>query len=134
MGLYYDFILRNYIADLYYRIILWNYITELCRETESGNPWTVPGPPWDPRDPLGTPLGPPRDEPRTPGTPGDPHRPQRNSWLVKFTAPEALDCCIRILLLQRTTLATSQTALRPLWGVPREPATPLCHVYCGNDA
>ena len=47
---------------------------------------------------LGTPLGPPVD---APGTPGDPHRPQKRQYLSTFAAPEAVDCCIRILLLQR---------------------------------
>ena len=40
---------------------------------------------------------------------------QKRPCLDKFLAPEALDCCIRICLLQRITLVspgTSQTALR----------------------
>ena len=57
---------------------------------------------------------------------------QKRPYLNKCTAPAALDCCIRICLWQRIIPAspgTSQTALRPPWGAPREPTRPLCHVY-----
>ena len=42
-----------------------------------------------------------------------------------ISAPEALDCSIRICLLQRITPSSpgiSQTTLRPTWGAPRESA------------
>ena len=58
-------------------------------------------PPWDPRDRSGTPLGPHRDALGTPREPGAHHGPQKRSHLNKFTAPEALGCYIRILVLQR---------------------------------
>ena len=55
------------------------------------------GPPETPLGPLGTPLGPASDAPRTPR---DPHGPQKRSYLHRYTAPEALDCCVRTCLLE----------------------------------
>ena len=58
---------------------------------------------------------------------------QKRPYLDKCAVLEALDCCIRILSLQRLTAAspgTSQTALRRPWGAPREPTRPVC----GNNA
>ena len=58
-----------------------------------GHPWPPPARPWDPQQ---TPLGPPRDAPKTPGTSMDHNKKQ---YLNKYTAPEALDCCVRTCLL-----------------------------------
>ena len=73
-------------------------------------PWDPQGRPWDP----GHTPGAPRDVPETPGTPlghprdapgthwgllGTPYGPQKRSYFTKFTAPEALDCCVRTCLL-----------------------------------
>ena len=57
-------ILWNYITGSYYRIILPNDIMELYYGTIFmkrilGMPGTSPETPGNPRDPLGTPLGPP---------------------------------------------------------------------------
>ena len=64
MELYYGIILQNYITGSYYRIIFRNDIMELYygiifMEGTPGMPGTSLELPWDPRDPLGTPLGPP---------------------------------------------------------------------------
>ena len=86
-------------------------------------PGTSPESPWDPGDPLGTrlghpgtllgpqgthlgPLGTPLGRPGTPqGRPWDlqgplmtPCGPQKRSYLNNYTAPEALDCCVRSCL------------------------------------
>ena len=94
MESYYGMILRDNITgsdygimELYYGIMLWNYIMESSYENDPGDAWDVPGAPWAPRDPRGTPLGPaplgpqgtllgppgtplgpPGDAPGTPGT------------------------------------------------------------------
>ena len=51
-------ILRDQITELYYGMTSWTYI-------DPGDARDVPGDPWDPGDPLGTPLG--LDAPGTPG-------------------------------------------------------------------
>ena len=78
MGLYYGIMLRNDIAGSYYGIIsrqdiMEFYMTESSFEKDPGGCLGRPGAPWDPGDPLGTPLGPqgtqlgfPRDVPETP--------------------------------------------------------------------
>ena len=77
--LYYGIILRNHITAEYYGIISQNHLYE----KDPGDARDVPGAPWDPGYPLGTPLGPlgtplapARDAPGTPrGRPWDPHGP-----------------------------------------------------------
>ena len=55
-----------------------------------GFPRTSPQPPGSFGDLPGHRLGNPQDRPQT-----------KKAHLIKFTAPEAIDCCIRILLLER---------------------------------
>ena len=115
MGSFYGIILRN---D--YGITLRNHFYK----KDPGDAQDVRGAPWDPGDPMGTPLGPPGDAPETPGhapgtswdAPGPPwHAPetpkerpwdpleppmtpygsQKRSDLDKYTAPETLNCCVR---------------------------------------
>ena len=81
--------------------------------TPLGPPGTPLGPPGTPLGRPGTPLGPPGTSLRrprdAPGTPGDlqgplmdplwtPYGSQKRSYLDKYTAPEALDCCVRTCL------------------------------------
>ena len=62
-----------------------------------GTPLGTPlGPPGTPLGPPGTPLGPPRDAPRTPR---NSYGPQKQPYLEKYTALEALDCCVQNCLL-----------------------------------
>ena len=92
----------------------------------------------EPRDP-GTSLEPTGNSGYLPGTPPEPLAPptllpvHKKSHLNKCTAPEALNCCIRIFSLERATPmgpGTAQTALRPPWGVPRELTRQTrCHVF-----
>ena len=61
--------------------------------------------------------------------------PRERPYLNKCTAPEAIDCCIRICFLQPITPAnprTCQTAMRPPQGAPREPTRPRC--IFGNNS
>ena len=109
-GSYYRIILRNDINEVYYGIIFMKRIPGMPRTSlelpgAPGIPWARPweprGRPWDPRARLGppgdvpetpgTPLGPPRDAPKTPR---DTYGPQKMQYLDKYTAPEALDCCV----------------------------------------
>ena len=125
MELYYGIILRTYITGSYYGIIwqkiLWNYITESLLEKGSRgcmgrarsplgsreSPGHAPGTPGAPLGPLGTPLESPGDAHGIPGTPGHPHRPRKRPYLNGFTAPEALDCGIRILSFQHIAPMTA---------------------------
>ena len=54
----------------YYEMILQNHFYE----KDPGDARDVPGAPWDPRDPLGTPLGPPGTPLGRAGTPLGPRR------------------------------------------------------------
>ena len=79
-GTYYGIIgiiLRDYITESYYGVVLRNH----PYEKDPSDTWGVPGPPWDPGDPLGTPLGSPGTPLGPPGTPqGHPGDvPDRNS-------------------------------------------------------
>ena len=51
---YYGIILRNQIMESYYGITLWNP----PYERNPRDAQDVPRAPWDPGDPVGTPLGP----------------------------------------------------------------------------
>ena len=85
-----------------------------------GIAWDVPRVLWDPGDALGTPLvtrgrpwdarARPRPAEDVPEThrgrswdpwepPGTPYGPQKQSYLSKYTAQEALDCYVRTCLL-----------------------------------
>ena len=106
MDLYYRIILGNDIMEPYHRIILMNRIPGIPGESPDApgtsrisraRPWDPPG---MPLGPPGTPLGPPGTPLGSLWTPGDPHGPKKQQYLNKCTAPEALDCCIRILSLQ----------------------------------
>ena len=93
MRLYCKIILWDYVPESYYGIILRNHITEwhyatILRnhlyEKDPGDTRDVPGASLDPRDPLGTLLGPPGTPLRTLGTPleppGTPLGPQARPW------------------------------------------------------
>ena len=115
MELYYGITLQIYITEWYHGIIVRNHLYE----KDPGDAWDGPRAPWDPGDPLGTPLGPartplgpqerpwtPRDAPGTSrgrpshlwGPPVTSYEPQNRSYLEEYTAPEALDCCARSCL------------------------------------
>ena len=111
MTLHEGIILQNYIQESYYGIILRNYIMEfdntiIFMKRIPGMPGESTEPPVTSRDPMGTPLEYP-GTPWTPrGPPGDLHGPQKQIYLNKFPAPEAVDCCIQIPSLQRIILRT----------------------------
>ena len=69
-----------------------------------------PGPLRLPRDPPGTPgdpSGTPRGVSETPRRPpGTPYGPQKQPYLDKYTAPEALDCCVPTCPLRTIALRT----------------------------
>ena len=109
---YYRIILRNHI-DSDYEMILWNYIMELNYGITLQNHimrsyygitlqnYPVKRNPWI----LGTSQRPPGNSRDLTG-PLDPPATIKRPYLNKFTAPEALGCCIRICLLQRVSPKT----------------------------
>ena len=66
-----------------------------------GIPGQSPEPPGISGDPPGTPVEPQGTTQGPPGPQGTAHEEPKRPCLDKCTAPEALDDCIRILLLQR---------------------------------
>ena len=61
----------------------------------------LPGIPGTPRHAARTPQRRPWDAPETPETSRALPGPEKRPYLNKFIGPEAFDCCIRILPLQR---------------------------------
>ena len=76
-----------------------------------GIPKQFPEPPWDRWGPYAHAPGNPQGHSWDPPVPpGDPHGPQ-NSHNNKLSAPEAFNCCIRLLSLQRIITKLPWTVL-----------------------
>ena len=87
----------KYITACIYIYICTDYNRHVTSDTlRPRSPMESPLDLWGPQ---GTPLGPSQ-------APGSPHGPQKQPYLNKCTAPGDIDCCIRILSLQRMTART----------------------------
>ena len=102
MGIYYRIAFRHYIMASYYKIILKIYPVK----RNPGTPRTCP----DPAGALGTPLAPGDAHTRDPR---DPHGRQKQPYLNKFIAPEALDC-LQILSSNASPQGLPWTILSPI--------------------